>query len=180
LDIWEEKLIDEMKQGSHEAFERCYRLFSSQIYTVIIKVCRNEETAGELLQDTFLEVFESINCYKFNQSFAAWIKKIAFNKTLNFIKRNQRMVLMDEMPEEVELVECLPSKQTIDSQLIEKVFEHISEIERLILWLFIVEQYSHEEIAVLVSKTPSYSKSIVSRTLKKIRLTAEVKGHAYQ
>lgn len=46
------------------------------------------------------------------------------------------------------------------------------------MWLFIVEQYSHEEIAILTEKSPSYSKSIVSRCLKKLREHKEIKAYA--
>jgi RNA polymerase sigma-70 factor (ECF subfamily) len=180
LDIWDERIIDEMKQGCTDAFERCYQLISPQIYTVIYNICRNKDTAQELLQDTFIDIFESLDCYKTKQSFLAWAKRIAFNNTLNFIKREKRVVLMEELPEEAFEIDCDIAKQLIDSQLIESLFAKVTEVERLILWLFIVEQYNHEEIAELMSKTPSYSKSIVSRTLKRIRSFNEVKDHAYK
>lgn len=179
MDIWEDNLVDELKHGSKDAFERCYRLLSPQIFTVIYKVCQNQATAQELLHDTFLDVYEQIHCFTRNQSFIAWVKRIAFNNTLNFIKRNSRMELVEELPENTFDVECCVSKSIIDSQLIETLLTKVSEVERLVLWLFIVEQYNHEEIAVLVSKTPSYSKSIVSRVLKRLRISSEVKDHAY-
>ncbi len=179
MDIWEEGIVEQMKQGSTDAFERCYRLISPQIYTVIFKICRQQDTAQELLHDTFIDIFESLQFYKNKQSFIAWAKRIAFNNTLNFIKREKRVVLMEELPEDgFEVAACI-SQKIIDSQLIESLLAKVSEVERLVLWLFIVEQYNHEEIAVLVEKTPSYSKSIVSRALKRIRLFQEVKEHAY-
>ena len=46
---------------------------------------------------------------------------------------------------------------------------HVSAEAKLVIWLFIVEGYSHKEIAVLTNKTQSYSKSIVSRNLEKLR-----------
>jgi len=179
LDIWEERIVDEMKQGSTDAFERCYRLISPQIYTVIYKICQNQASAQELLQDTFLDVFEKLHCYTESQSFIAWVKRIAFNNTLNFIKRYNRMELVDELPESMFDVECNMSEKISDSQLIETLLSKVSEVERLILWLFIVEQYNHDEIAILVSKSPSYSKSIVSRALKRIRISREVKEYAH-
>lgn len=184
MDIWQEGIIDEMKQGRTDAFERCYQLISPQIFTVIYKICRNKDTSQELLQDTFIDIFENLHCYKPKQSFLAWAKRIAFNNTLNFIKKQKRVVLMEDLPEAAFEIDCGITQQLIDSQLIESLFAKVTEIERLILWLFIVEQYNHEEIAVLVSKTPSYSKSIVSRVLKRIRshneIKNEVKDNAYK
>ncbi|WP_286234395.1 RNA polymerase sigma factor [Thalassotalea sediminis] len=179
MDIWEESLIGEMKQGKHCAFERCYRLLSPQIYTVIYKICLNHATAQDLLQDTFLDIFEKVHLYRKQHSFIAWSKRIAFNNTLNFIKRNKRIVLMGHSSDEGGLIDFEPHKMIQDSALLDALLVKINEAERLVLWLFIVEQYSHDEIAVLVDKTPSYSKSIVSRALKKLRTMPEVRNHAY-
>lgn len=179
MDIWEDRLVDEMKQGNTSAFERCYRVLSPQIYTVIFKICRNEASAQELLQDTFVDIFEKISFYKENRSFVAWAKRIAFNKTINFIKKHNRIELAENPPEISFELECDLVKQVADSQLIESLLSKVSDIERLVLWLFVVEQYNHDEISTLVSKTPSYSKSVVSRALKKIRNSQEVKNHAF-
>lgn len=179
LDIWEDKLVEQMKQGDKGAFERCYRLISPQIYTVIINICRNNETAQELLQDTFLDIFEKLPLYKKHHSFIAWAKRIAFNNTLSFLRRNKRIVFSEECEQESILIEEFEFDSVENSQLIETLLAKVSEGERLVLWLFIVEQYSHDEIAMLMSKTPSYSKSIVSRALKRIRASQEVKNHAY-
>ena len=65
------------------------------------------------------------------------------------------------------------------SNLLEYLLTKVSENERLILWLFIVEQYSHEEIGSLFSQSPSYSKSILSRCLQKLRKKLEVKHNAH-
>lgn len=179
MDIWEENLVDEIKQGKHAAFERCYRLLSPQIYTVIYKICQNHANAQDLLQDTFLDIFEKAHLYRKQYSFIAWSKRIAFNNTLNFIKRNKRMVLIEHPSEEEDTINVEPLKMLQDSTLLDILLVKINEAERLVLWLFIVEQYSHDEIAILVEKTPSYSKSIVSRALKKLRTTPEVRNHAY-
>jgi DNA-directed RNA polymerase specialized sigma24 family protein len=82
LDIWEERLVDEMKQGCPKAFARCYRLFSPKLYTVIFHICRQPDSAQELLQDTFLDIIENLHCYTVKQSFLAWAKKFTFNDTV--------------------------------------------------------------------------------------------------
>jgi len=174
----EEHLIEEMKQGSHRAFERCYRMFSPQIYSVIFRICRNEASAQELLQDTFLDIFENLDRYSTQYSFINWAKRIAFNNTLNFIKRHNRISLDESFTNDnSETISC-SFKQIDDGELIESLFEKTTEPERLVLWLFIVEEYKHEEIGELFAKSSSYSKSIVSRALKKIRVSREVKDHA--
>ncbi len=55
-----------------------------------------------------------------------------------------------------------------DQNQLELLLGKVSEQHRLIVWLFIVEQYTHEEIAELTNKTVSFSKSVVHRALKKL------------
>jgi RNA polymerase sigma-70 factor (ECF subfamily) len=169
-----------MKEGDQNAFEQCYRLLSPQIYTAIFNICRDHGNANDLLQDTFVTAFEKINSYTSGQHmFTAWIKRIAFNNTFNFLKKHRLMVVgidgLNEASTTAGEVETLHEQNDFLTMLLRQ----ISEKERLIIWLYIVEQYSHEEIGKIVNKTPSYSKSVVSRCLKKLRSKQEVRNYAY-
>jgi len=175
---WNEKLIDKMREGDQLALEQCYRKFSPTLYTVILKICKNSATASDLLQDTFIDIFENIDSYKKQFPFIAWLKRIAFNNTLNYIKRQKIAVNAVELIKETPCYPICLAEEISQGNMLEYLLGKVTENERLILWLFIVEQYSHEDIAMMVNKTPSYSKSIVSRCLKKLRTNAEVKIYA--
>jgi RNA polymerase sigma factor (sigma-70 family) len=177
---WNESLVDKMKVGDQHALEECYRQLSPIIYTAIYNICRDQGNANDLLQDTFITAFEKINCYTTtDKSFIAWLKRIAFNNTFNFLKKHKLTVVgidgLDEAISSNFSIELLHEQNNFLSTLLLQ----ISEKERLIIWLYVVEQYSHEEIGDIVKKSPSYSKSVVSRCLKKLRTKQEVKNYAY-
>lgn len=176
---WTGQRIEEMKQNDGEAQSCCYQEFSSIIYTAIFKIVRNESIAADLLQDTFIDAFEKIHQFSNKSPFIAWLKRIAFNNTLNHIKREKIALASIDVLQQSVSSETLLDESLCQADLLEHLLSRINENERLILWLFIVEQYSHEEISQLVGKSASYSKSIVSRSLKKIQQNAEVKAHAY-
>jgi RNA polymerase sigma-70 factor (ECF subfamily) len=178
LNKWNNQLIDKIIEGDTQAQACCYQEFSSTIYTSIYNICRNSANASDLLQDTFIDAFVNIGQYNRNYAFIAWIKGIAFNNTLNFIKREKIAYRAVEYLKEVPTIESSFNEVISQNNLLEYLLEKVSENERLILWLYIVEQYSHEEIANLVSQSPSYSKSIVSRCLQKLRNKSEVKQYA--
>lgn len=163
-----------MKQGDREAFELCYQDISPTIYSAILRICMNRDIADDLLHDTFIKIFENIHSFDEQLSFIAWAKRIAFNLTFNFIKKasNRRHENIDEsmLLSSISLVESSFSNEN----LIAVLFDDITERERLILWLFIVEQYTHDEISLIVERSASYSKSILSRALKKIKQHEEV------
>jgi RNA polymerase sigma-70 factor (ECF subfamily) len=170
---WDEELVLRMKQGEEAAFELCYRSLSKLVYTAIYHICKNEMVANELLQDTFIDAFSKLDSYRETNSFPAWIKRIAFNKTINHINRAKREA---ELLDQIDYVEQEPSTVELDfsnENLLEQLTAKLSEKESLVIWLYIAEQYSHDEIAKMLNKTPSFSKSIVSRTLKKLRVSSQ-------
>lgn len=177
---WNESLVDKMKAGDQDALEQCYRQLSPLIYTAIFNICRDQGNANDLLQDTFIAAFEKIHSYTSGpQFFPAWIKRIAFNNTFNFLKKHKLTVVgIDNLNEGVSAkdeIQLIYEQNNFLSALLIK----ISVKERLILWLYVVEQYSHEEIGNIVGKSSSYSKSVVSRCLKKLRTKEEVKQYAH-
>ena len=177
---WNESLVDKMKAGDQQALEQCYRQLSPIIYTAIFNICRDQGNANDLLQDTFIAAFEKIHSYTAtDKSFIAWLKRIAFNKTFNFLKKHKLTVVgIDDVDEKFSSnfsIEKLHEQHNFLTALLLQ----ITEKERLIIWLYVVEQYSHEEIGNTVNKSPSYSKSVVSRCLKKLRTKQEVKNYAY-
>jgi RNA polymerase sigma-70 factor (ECF subfamily) len=177
---WNESLVDEMKQGDEQAFEQCYRQLSPIIYTAIFNICRDQGNANDLLQDTFIAAFEKIQSYTSGpQLFTAWIKRIAFNNTFNFLKKHKLTVVGIESIEEKISPHLSIEMLHEQNDFLSALLLQISEKERLIIWLYVVEQYSHEEIGNIVNKTPSYSKSVVSRCLQKLRTKQEVKHYAY-
>jgi len=180
LQQWNESLVDKMKEGEQQAFEQCYLQFSPAIYTAIFNICRDQGNANDLLQDTFVAAFEKIHSYTArDNSFIAWLKRIAFNNTFNFLKKHKLTVVGIEDENVAMSTTCEVEMLHEQNNFLNALLRTISEKERLIIWLYIVEQYSHEEIGNIVNKSPSYSKSVVSRCLKKLRLKEEVRNYAY-
>lgn len=177
---WNESLVDKMKEGNENAFEHCYRMLSPQVYTAIFNICRDQGNANDLLQDTFVAAFEKIHSYTAqDQSFIAWLKRIAFNKTFNFIKKHKLTVVGLDAINDIGSANDEIEMHHEQNSFLNLLLSRISEKERLIIWLYIVEQYSHQEIGSIVKKSPSYSKSVVSRCLIKLRSKQKVKNYAY-
>jgi RNA polymerase sigma factor (sigma-70 family) len=178
LTKWNDKLLESMKQGDEVAFEQCYRLLSPIIFTAILKICKNRHDANDLLQDTFVDAFDNLASFHQQVPFIAWLKRIAFNNAFNFLKKIKCLTIgTGHLPEAVSLENIIESDYE-NRNLLLYLFERTSEMECLIMWLYIAEQYKHSEIAEVIGKTPSYSKSIVCRCLQKLRTNAEVKKYA--
>ena len=92
-----QNLINRLKEKDQEAFAALYDSYSGAIYGVILKICRSEEMAQEVLQDTFLAVWNNAHTYTEEKaSFYTWVYRIARNKSLNAVRNFQSKVIQNE------------------------------------------------------------------------------------
>jgi RNA polymerase sigma-70 factor (ECF subfamily) len=92
-----QNLIDQLKEQKQEAFAKIYDLYAPAIYGVILKICRSEVLAQEVLQDTFLTVWDKSQLYNEEKaSFYTWVYRIARNKSLNAIRNSEKYVIQNE------------------------------------------------------------------------------------
>ena len=162
---WNENQLIALQLGNKDAQEQCYIAFAPLLYTTILKLCDNRDVANDLLHDTFIDVFNNISNFNPEFSFVAWLKRIAINNTFNHIKRQKVSLKIINNIE----IESTPLTENNNSSLFNKLLYYLPTEHRMVMWLFIVEQYNHAEIACFMGKSESFSKSIVSRSLKKLR-----------
>ena len=161
-------LVKAMKKADEAAFASCYEQLSAYIYSIVFRICGSEAIAEEIMQESFIHGFNQLGQLKNDDAFTPWLKRIAFNKTMNHLRHSQREVTLDEQIQDTVVEECFSAQLMAQNQLA-YLLGHISAQDKLVVWMFVVEGYSHQEIADLCGKTVSYSKSIVHRSLTKLR-----------
>jgi RNA polymerase sigma-70 factor (ECF subfamily) len=162
------------KAGDEEALGALYRAFETPVYNLARRILRTPEDAEDVLQETFLEVVKSIRQYRGDGSLWGWIRQIASSKALMRIRRDQ-VRATEPLVEEAAGRAGAPVGARIDH---ERAFENLSRTARAVVWLHDVEGYTHEEIADMMGKTVSFSKSQLARAHQRLRglLTAEGEG----
>lgn len=158
-------LVARAKAGDEEAFEALYRAFETPVYNLVRRILRTPEDAEDVLQDTFLEVMRSIKSYRGDGTLWGWIRQIASSKALMRIRREQ-LRSTDELVEESAGRAAAPVGERID---LERALDHLSHTARAVVWLHDVEGYTHEEIAEMMGKTASFSKSQLARAHQRLR-----------
>ena len=158
-------LVARAKQGDEEALEALFRAFETPVYNLARRILRHPEDAEDVLQETFLEVMRSLRGYRGDGSLWGWIRRIASSKALMRIRR-ESIRTTEELLEETTGGATPPAGLTVD---LERAFESLSETSRAVVWLHDVEGYTHEEIAELMGKTVSFSKSQLARAHARLR-----------
>lgn len=161
-------LIQGMRQHKESSFSACYQQVSPMIYSIILRIMSSESVAEDLMQESFIQAFNSLLQLKDDSKFIPWLKRIAFNKAMNFIRSQKTTVEFSEETHTSEDNNVFTTDIANNNQLA-CLLESLPQEERLVLWLFSVEGYSHKEIATMTNKTISYSKSVVFRSLAKMR-----------
>jgi RNA polymerase sigma-70 factor (ECF subfamily) len=160
-------LIEECRQGSSRAQFRLYNQYSKAMYNLAYRILNNREDAEDILQEAFVDCFRNLNTFRFESTFGAWLKKIIVNKCINQLKKKKiDLTLCENLP--VDIYEE-DAEFTYDTTKIFKAIEKLPDGYRVILTLYLLEGYDHQEIAQILGITESTSKSQYSRAKDKLR-----------
>ena len=169
-----ETVVARAREGDATALEALYRAFEVPVYNLARRICRTTEDAEDVVQETFFEVCRSIGRYRQDGSLWGWVRTIAASKALMRLRRNKYRDT-DELHDEV--MENRREDTALRMDL-EAALERLGETSRAVVWLHDVEGYTHDEIAGMMGKTPSFSKSQLARAHARLRkwLGEEVLG----
>ena len=153
------------RTGDPQAMEALYRAFEMPVYNLARRICRTAEDAEDVLQETFFELCRSIGQFRGEGSLWGWIRTIASSKALMRLRRNKYRDT-DELEDEVSPTRREDAHLRMD---LESALGRLPETSRAVVWLHDVEGYTHEEIAEMMGKTVSFSKSQLARAHVRLR-----------
>ncbi len=154
-----------VRSGDPEAQEALFRAFESPVYNLARRICRTTEDAEDVLQETFLEVFRSIHRFRGEGSLWGWVRTITASKAFMRLRRNKYRDT-DELHDDIAPMRGETPALRMD---MEAALERLSDTARSVVWLHDVEGYTHEEIAGMMDRTVSFSKSQLARAHAKLR-----------
>jgi RNA polymerase sigma factor (sigma-70 family) len=169
IGVLDDLAVERAKNGNLDALEHVYRSYEGLVYSMARRICRSEEDAEDVLQETFLEVCRSIGGFRGTGpgSLTAWVKRIAASKALMRVRR-EKYRDADELPEDGALA-GMPAADVGLQLDLEAALERLPETSRAVVWLHDVEGYTHEDIAEMMGKTVSFSKSQLARAHLRLR-----------
>ncbi|MBP6556979.1 MAG: sigma-70 family RNA polymerase sigma factor [Flavobacterium sp.] len=155
------ELINDCKNNNRKAQEQLYRLYSGKLFAVCLKYSRNYTEAQDNLQDGFLIIFEKIGQFAFKGSFDGWLKRIMINNVLQQYRNQTFLSLVNE--DIVEDCEVDIDDDTISLEYLLKIIQELPDRYRLVFNLYVIDGYSHAEIAEMLTINIGTSKSNLAR-----------------
>lgn len=169
-------LLARLRRGERGAFEQVYRWFERPVFTLALRICGEREQAADVLQDTMLKVFDRIGEFRGRRDdgagspFWGWLRQIAVNEALMSLRRRRPEDGAAGLDDFDAIDECTPPPPAAaDAARLQRALEALPAATRTVLWLYHAEGYTHDEIAALMQRTPSFSKSQLARGSRRLR-----------
>lgn len=156
------------RRGDVSAHALLYRTFSRPCYTLAMRVLGSSAAAEDIVQDVFLKMMHAIRQYRGDAPFGAWLKRMTVNAAIDHL-RSQRHVEADDPERLFANTAETGGALAADVHDVMALLQRLPPRARLILVLHELEGYTHKELAELFGQTESYSKSILSRSLKRLQ-----------
>ena len=155
------QLILNCKKRDIRSQSEIYQLFAGKLFALCLKYSKTKQEAEDNLQDAFITIFKKIDQFKNIGSFEGWMKRIVINTALQSYREKKVLNLVEEnYPDEVE-VEVNESDISLDFLL--KIIQELPERYRMVFNLYVLDGFSHKEIASLMGIAEGTSKSNLSR-----------------
>lgn len=162
-------LIDACKRGSRDAQFQLYKIYYKSMYNTSLRMVANAVDAEDIMQEAFLSAFSKLDSYEGKVSFGAWLKKIVINRSLDYLKK--RKVKFEEIDERLADEEANPMMEIreVDMEKLKKAVMQLPEGYRVVLSLYLLEGYDHDEISQILNITPVASRTQLLRAKRKLK-----------
>lgn len=163
-----QEIIDQCREGSQKAQFQLYKLYYRPMFSICMRIINNATEAEDVMQEAFLNAFTKLDTYKGEVSFGAWLKRIVINRSLDFLKK--RKVKFDEINEKTnQLPDYQMEIKEVNMTVIKDAIQKLPDGYRVVLSLFLIEGYDHEEISEILGISNSNSRTQYLRAKNKLR-----------
>lgn len=172
-------LVVECKQGSKKACYELYKLYSKAMLNVAFRIVGNIAEAEDVLQEAFLDAFAKVKDFRQDTTFGLWLKQIVVNRAINLLRKRK----LELIELESEMLENIADDDFEDETEIQyqaaRVKEAIKELPegyRLVISLYLLEGYDHEEIGEILNIAENTSRTQFLRAKRKLIDILKYKG----
>ena len=165
----ERDLIHACVRKERWAQQVLYEEYFSALMAICLRYTKNEDEAMDLLHESFIKIFRSISKYKPGTSLGAWMRRITINTAIDYYRRNARRRTEDiDKAFDIRSQDADAISQFSEKEILGAV-QKLSPAYRTVFNLYVIEGYSHKEIAKQLQITESTSRSNLVKARVKLQ-----------
>ena len=160
----EESLIEKLRQKEDKAQEYFYKTYAKGMFLLCYRYLNDEEEASEILNDGFYKVFTQINKFQNGgiSGLTAWTKKIMINECLQHIRKRKDLQFVGTENLKTEDADLMPHVE-LEAEMYFELIKQLPLNYRTVFNLYVIEGYSHKEIADILEVSENTSRSHLLR-----------------
>lgn len=139
------------------------------MFTLALRMLGDEHQANDILQTTMLKMMQTIGSLSDYSKFNGWMKRITYNNVIDIMRSHSRLTALEDTAGGGYSAEDSLSIIRSESWDVEQFLAILEPRERLVVWLYTVEGYSHKEIGQQISSSEQNSRVIFSRAMKSLK-----------
>jgi len=168
-------LVQAFQEGENWAFEKIYSQYQKRVLRFVSQKIKNQEAAQDITQEIFLKVYRFRENYQPELPFQSWLWTISRNTVFDWLRKNKSENSIDISTHEGEtrIEEQLPSphpnaeallEEISDRQLLNKMLGRLTELQRKVICMRLIQQLSYQEIAKNLGLSLSAVKCLMYRS----------------
>jgi RNA polymerase sigma factor (sigma-70 family) len=161
--IIESDLIKGCMEGNRRMQEELYRRFSPRMYAVCLRYAGNAEEAEDILQEGFIKIFKKLDSFRSEGSFEGWVRRIFVNTAIEHFRSKRYLLPVTEKEENTIEGKYTSVLDDLGAKDIMALVQELSPGYRTVFNMYVVEGYTHREIADILGISEGTSKSQLSR-----------------
>jgi RNA polymerase sigma-70 factor, ECF subfamily len=178
-------LIEKLKQGDETAFKAIVEKWQDMVYNTALGIVQNAEDAEDIAQETFIQVYQSIESFKGESKFSTWLYRITVTKALDHARRKKRKkrfaiikkLFGDSGEEEVQVPDFHHPGVILDKKenaaILFQAINQLPDNQKIAFTLHKVEGLSYQEISEVMNSSVSSVESLMHRAKTNLKKTLE-------
>ena len=162
------ELVVACKQGDRQSQFKLYNLYAKAMYNTALRIVEDEAEAADVLQEAFIDAFSRLDSFRQESTFGRWMKQIVVNKSISTLRKRKLEMLSLEDGEEPADEEDAANDIELQVAAIKQAIGRLPDGYRLVLTLYLLEGYDHEEIAHILRISEATSRSQYLRGKRKL------------
>lgn len=168
----QDSLIDGVRKNNRKAQLQLYNMYYKAMYNTAYRILKDSAEAEDVMQEAFLTAFRKIDEYKGEASFGSWLKRIVVNRSIDDLKKRKDTISIEDSGIQITEDDTNENYLEILSFKIEEIrkgIEQLSPDDRIVISLYLLEGYDHEEIAQILDVSNNACRTRYSRAKQRLR-----------
>ena len=168
-------MIEGCLRGDRKYQFKLYERYYGRMMGVCMRYATDRDEADDLVQQGFIKLFNNLKRYEFKGSFDGWIRRMFVNTAIDHIRRKKRNPLLLGEDAHLDLFnkekeqDQFDKVEELDTNIVMQAIEKLTPAYKAVFNLYVIEDYSHKEIADMLEISVGTSKSNLSKAKQNLR-----------